>query len=57
MPLTQVPVLSVKPKVRTTNLRALAFAAAGPEQPYPVYQFSQRRQRFELPQHNPFRGL
>lgn len=46
-----------KPTVRTTNLRALVFAAAGPPKPYPVYQFSQRKERFELPQHNPFKGL
>lgn len=54
---TQPKVLSPKPTVRKTNLRALVFAAVGPEQPYPVYQFSNNRQRYELPQHNPFKGL
>jgi hypothetical protein len=45
-----------KPRTRTLSGRALAQALDGNERPYPVYQFS-RRQFFERPNHNPFRGL
>jgi hypothetical protein len=42
---------------RKTNMRSLVLAVAGPEQPYPVYQFSKDRRKIERPRHNPFAGL
>lgn len=39
---------------RKVNIRALSYALDGPEQPYPVYQFSEGRSFIERPRHNPF---
>jgi hypothetical protein len=44
------------PRRRNVDLRSLSYGAAGPEQPYPVYQFSGYRTRYEYPGHNPFKG-
>jgi len=48
---------AAKPSTRRVDLRSLSFGASGPELPYPVYQFSGYRTRYEWPQHNPFKGL
>ncbi len=45
-----------KPRVQKVTVRAAAHHLAGPEQPYPVYQFS-RRSFIERKGHNPFKGL
>lgn len=45
------------PRKRRIDARSLSYALAGPEQPYPVYQFSGRRVKIERPGHNPFKGL
>lgn len=45
-----------RPTHRKVSVRALSYALAGPEQPYPVYQFSQGRTKVELPRHNPFKN-
>jgi len=42
------------PRRRTIDLRSLDYGVSGPEQPYPVYQFSGYRIRWEWPDHNPF---
>lgn len=42
------------PARRQIDLRSLNYGVAGPEQPYPVYQFSGYRVRWEWPRHNPF---
>jgi len=39
---------------RVTRIRAMVYAAAGPEQAYDVYRFARNRKRFERPGHNPF---
>jgi hypothetical protein len=44
------------PAKRTIDMRSLDYGAAGPEVPYPVYQFSGYRNRWEWPGHNPFAG-
>jgi|GEM_PF-2086111 len=49
---TNVP--TARPRKRTIDLRSLSFGVSGPEVPYPVYQFSGYRIRWEYPQHNPF---
>jgi hypothetical protein len=48
---------AAKPSRRTIDLRSLAYGLSGPEQPYPVYQFSGYRVKIEYPNHNPFRGI
>ena len=50
------PVNGRKPLRKKISARSITFALSGPEQPYPVYPFS-RRQFFEKPGHNPFKGL
>jgi len=45
---------AAKPTRRTIDMRSLAYGAAGPEPPYPVYQFSGYAVRWEWPGHNPF---
>jgi hypothetical protein len=45
-----------KPSRRTMDVRSLSYGLSGPEQPYPVYQFSHGRARWENPGHNPFTG-
>jgi hypothetical protein len=50
------PVNGRKPHKKRISVRSASFALSGPEQPYPVYPFS-RRQFFERPNHNPFKGL
>lgn len=45
-----------KPRVRKVSIRSITMAIDGPEQPYPVYQFS-RRTFIERKGHNPFKGL
>lgn len=42
------------PAKRMIDMRSLDYGASGPEQPYPVYQFSGYRTRWEWPAHNPF---
>lgn len=42
------------PQKRVVDLRSLQYGLSGPEQPYPVYQFSGYRVRWEYPKHNPF---
>ena len=44
------------PAKRVIDLRSLTYGASGPEMPYPVYQFSGARTRWEWPGHNPFAG-
>ena len=44
------------PSKRIIDDRSLVFGLAGPEQPYPTYQFSGNRVRWEYPKHNPFAG-
>ena len=45
---------TTSPAKRTIDLRSLNYGLAGPETPYPVYQFSGYRVRWEWPGHNPF---
>ena len=45
-----------KPRTKKVSLRSAVHALAGPEQAFPVYQFS-RRTFVERPGHNPFAGL
>jgi len=45
-----------KPRVQKVTVKAASHHLAGPEQPYPVYQFS-RRTFIERVKHNPFKGL
>jgi len=47
---------TAKPQKRTIDLRSLQYGVSGPEQPYPVYQFSGNRVKWEYPGHNPFAG-
>lgn len=42
-----------RPRIQKVSIRSAAHNLAGPEQPYPVYQFS-RRIFLERPGHNPF---
>ncbi len=53
-PGTNIP--AAKPTKKIVDLRSLSYALSGPEQPYPVYQFSGARRRYEYPGHNPFGG-
>jgi hypothetical protein len=39
---------------RVTRLRAMVYAADGPEKPYDVYRFARNKKRYERPGHNPF---
>jgi hypothetical protein len=43
-----------KPQRRIIDDRSLVYGLSGKEQPYPVYQFSHGRARWEYPGHNPF---
>lgn len=43
-----------KPTKRIIDARTLSHALAGPEPPYPVYQFSYGRWKVEHRGHNPF---
>lgn len=45
-----------KPRVRRISIRSAVHHISGPEQPYPVYQFS-NRVFVERKGHNPFEGL
>lgn len=47
---------TARPQKRVVDDRSLSYALAGPEQPYPVYQFSYGRVKIERPGHNPFKG-
>lgn len=51
-PGTNIP--TAKPQKRVVDIRSLSYALSGPEQPYPVYQFSYGRAKLEYPRHNPF---
>jgi hypothetical protein len=51
-PGTNIP--KAAPSRRTVDMRSLTYGASGPEPPYPVYQFSGNRNRWEWPGHNPF---
>jgi len=42
------------PAIRQIDIRSLDYALSGPEPPYPVYQFSGYRVKWEYPGHNPF---
>ena len=52
-----MPTTVRRPTHRRISYKTLVYAAAGPELPYPVYQFSNGKTRVEKPKHNPFRGL
>ena len=54
---TPVNIPTASPQRRTIDMRSLQYGLAGPEQPYPVYQFSGYRIRYEWPGHNPFSGI
>lgn len=49
-----VNIPAAKPTKRVVDLRSLQYGLSGPEQPYPVYQFSGYRVKWEYPGHNPF---
>jgi len=51
-PGTNIP--TAAPARKTIDLRSLSYGVSGPEQPYPVYQFSGWRNKIEYPGHNPF---
>lgn len=51
-PGTNIP--TAPPRKRTIDVRSLSYGLSGPEQPYPVYQFSGYRIKIERPGHNPF---
>lgn len=42
------------PSKRVVDMRSLAYGLSGPTQPYPVYQFSGYRTKWERDRHNPF---
>ncbi len=46
-----------RPTTRRVSWKVLNYAVAGPEKPYPVYQFANGKTRVERPKHNPFNGL
>ena len=50
------PVSGRKPRTRKISIRSASHHLAGPEQPYPVYQFSDRT-FIGRKGHNPFKGL
>ena len=50
------PVSGRKPRTRKVSVQSASLALSGVEQPYPVYQFSNRA-FIERPKHNPFKGL
>jgi hypothetical protein len=54
---TSMSIPTAKPSKRIIDIRSLTYALAGPEQPYPVYQFSRGRARIEYPKHNPFQHV
>ena len=45
-----------RPKTKKISMRSATYHIAGPEQDYPVYQFS-GRVFVERPNANPFKGL
>lgn len=45
---------TARPTIRKIDIRSLSYGMAGPEQPYPVYQFAGGRTRLEYPGHDPF---
>ena len=47
---------TARPITRNIDGRGLVYALAGPEQWYNVYRFS-GTQKYERPNHNPFKGL
>lgn len=49
-----VNIPTAPPTKRRIDIRSLSYGLAGPEQPYPVYQFAGGRAKLEYPQHNPF---
>jgi hypothetical protein len=52
----QGPIPTKEPTQKRIDVRGAVFALDGPEKPYDVYRFSDRR-IYEKPQHNPFSGL
>ena len=50
------PTRGRKPRTQKVTVKSASHNLAGPEQPYPVYQFS-RRTFLERKNHNPFDGL
>ena len=55
-PATGFRVSRRKPTTRVVSAKSVSLALSGPEQPYPVYQFS-NRVFVERKGHNPFDGL
>jgi hypothetical protein len=45
------------PSKRLTDIRSLSFGLSGQIQPYPVYQFSGYRTKWERDRHNPFSSV
>lgn len=45
-----------RPRTKQISMRSAVRSVSGPEQDYPVYQFS-NRVFVEKPKHNPFKGL
>lgn len=45
------------PSKRITDIRSLSYGLSGQIQPYPVYQFSGYRTKWERDRHNPFASI
>jgi len=45
------------PSKRVVDMRSLSFGISGQVQPYPVYQFSGYRTKWERDRHNPFSSV
>lgn len=53
-PIYGVNIPTAPPRKRLIDERSLSYGLGGPEQPYPVYEFSGCRVKLEYPKHNPF---
>lgn len=45
------------PSKRIVDMRSLSYGLSGQIQPYPVYQFSGYRTKWEADRHNPFKSI
>jgi len=45
------------PSKRSVDIRSLSYGVSGQIQPYPVYQFSGYRTKWESDRHNPFKSI
>ncbi len=52
-----VNVPAARPSKRVVDMRSLTYGLSGQIQPYPVYQFSGYRTKWERDRHNPFASI